>query len=147
MLLSIGYECRYPGITGFPFSGFGMRFCPWWLQINFNFIKFNFKIALLLNLRCRKINTRCEIKKTKYTLRDLLVLSSCSLCEPRPSCHRPPLFCRYFLPSIVPNNLLEGIMATVEYQRRDAQFLQTLRDIANRLRIHSIRATNASNSG
>ncbi|BFZ09043.1 hypothetical protein BsWGS_12082 [Bradybaena similaris] len=35
----------------------------------------------------------------------------------------------------------------VKYHRPDSKTLQTLRDIANKLRIHSIEATNASNSG
>ena len=34
-----------------------------------------------------------------------------------------------------------------DYHRPDAKKLQTLKDIANKLRIHSINATTASNSG
>ena len=34
-----------------------------------------------------------------------------------------------------------------DYHRPDAKTLQTLKDLANKLRIDSIRATNASNSG
>lgn len=38
-------------------------------------------------------------------------------------------------------------MSEGDYHRPDAKLLQTLRDIANKLRIHSIESTNASNSG
>lgn len=34
-----------------------------------------------------------------------------------------------------------------EYHRPDAKSLQNLKDIANKLRIHSIQMTDASNSG
>jgi len=33
------------------------------------------------------------------------------------------------------------------YHRPDAKFIQSLKDVANKLRIHSINSTNASNSG
>lgn len=34
-----------------------------------------------------------------------------------------------------------------KYHRPDAKVIQSLKDIANKLRIHSINSTNASNSG
>ena len=49
--------------------------------------------------------------------------------------------------SVVNNLQAKREKKMTDYHRPDNKTLQTLRDIANKLRVHSIESTDASNSG